>query len=291
MQDRPSTAVTTFLAVTFSVSWALGLVFWAVGGGPIAKVVLGVAYMFGPLLGAVAAQRSAGQPVLAPLGGGIGKPGAWWLVAWLGPFAYAWLALGIALLFPGVSLSLDLTGLWERMAASLPPDQIEEARAQMDAVPPAVFWLALVVQPLIAGPTINALAAYGEELGWRGFLHTRWAGWGFWRSALATGFVWGVWHAPLVAQGHNYPEHPIIGVAMMTVWCMLLAPPFHYVRLRTGSVVAAAVMHGTLNACAGIALLFLDGGSDLLVGVTGLAGMLALVVPNALILAFDRDPS
>jgi len=99
-----------------------------------------------------------------------------------------------------------------------------------------------------------------------------------------------VWHAPLIIQGHNYPEHPVLGVFMMVLWCVLLAPPFPYVRLQTGSVIAVSVMPGTLNASAGVALMFLKGGNDLLVGVTGLSGMLALVVVNLGILVFDRAP-
>jgi hypothetical protein len=49
----------------------------------------------------------------------------------------------------------------------------------------------------------------------------------------------------------------------------------------TGTVImAAAFMHGTLNATAGV-LVFLSGGNDLLKGPAGLAGMLVLLAANA----------
>lgn len=60
--------------------------------------------------------------------------------------------------------------------------------------------------------------------------------------------------------------------------------------LKSGSVIAASVLHGTLNASAGIALLFARGRSDLVVGVTGAAGLIAVLLPNAAILLFDRRP-
>jgi hypothetical protein len=36
-------------------------------------------------------------------------------------------------------------------------------------------------------------------------------------------------------------------------------------------------MHGTLNATAGIAIMVIDGGNDLTVGMTGLSGFLTLL--------------
>jgi membrane protease YdiL (CAAX protease family) len=284
--------VRTFLAVAFAVSWALGLVvaFLPAGTSPVLRVagtLLAVAFMFGPLLGTVVAQRRAGEQVLRPLGV-FGKPNPWWLVAWVGPFAYGFLALAFSLLFPDVHWTPDLSGFWERLATMVPAEDLEAAKKELEGASPALFFVMLVVQPLVAGATINAVAAFGEELGWRGFLHKAWGHFGFWRMSWAIGAVWGIWHAPLILQGHNYPEHPVIGVALMVAWCMLLAPPLHFLRQKTGSVVAVAVAHGTLNASAGIPLIFISGGSDLTVGMTGVAGLLALLPINLAIWFFDK---
>ena len=43
-------------------------------------------------------------------------------------------------------------------------------------------------EDLIAGVTVNAVAGFGEELGWRGFLQKELAFLGFWRSSLLIGF-------------------------------------------------------------------------------------------------------
>jgi len=282
-----------FFAVTFGFSWFFGALTLLFRGdsstaAQVGKTLLAVAFMFGPLVGAVVAQRAAGEKTLKPLGA-AGRVNPWWLLAWIGPFAYAIAAMLFALPLPGVEWSPDLGGFWERLAGMMPPEALAEARAEMEEIPRPLFFVMILAQSLLAGPSINAIAAFGEELGWRGFLFRAWAHLGFWRASLLIGLVWGIWHAPLIAQGHNYPDHPFIGVAFMVLWCTLLAPPFHYIRLRTGSVVAAAIMHGTLNACAGLAIMFVRGGSDLLVGVTGLAGVLALVVVNGALLLFARD--
>ncbi|MCD6473172.1 hypothetical protein J7K55_08745 [Candidatus Aerophobetes bacterium] len=53
---------------------------------------------------------------------------------------------------------------------------------------------------------------------------------------------------------------------MMVVFCLLLAPIFSYVRLKAKSVIAAAIIHGSLNATSGIAIMVIKEGNDLLVG-------------------------
>jgi membrane protease YdiL (CAAX protease family) len=132
------------------------------------------------------------------------------------------------------------------------------------------------------------VAAFGEELGWRGLLQRELLHLGFWKSSAFIGVIWGVWHAPIIIQGHNYPQHPVAGVAMMTVFTLLLSPILGYVRLKGKSVIAAAIAHGTLNGTAGIPLMVLVGGNDLTVGITGLAGFVVLAAVNLAIFVFQR---
>jgi len=147
-------------------------------------------------------------------------------------------------------------------------------------------WMSLI-SGLIAGLTINAVAGFGEELGWRGFLIQQFRNMSFMKASLLTGIIWGFWHAPLILMGHNYPQFPVAGVFMMTLWCVLLSPLFLYITIKSGSVIAAAVMHGTLNGTAGIAIMLIDGGNDLTVGVTGLAGGISLLIVTAGLFIYD----
>jgi len=68
---------------------------------------------------------------------------------------------------------------------------------------------------------------------------------------------------------------------------MLLTPIFVYVRVKAKSVIAAAIMHGTLNGTAGLALMMVRGGNDLTIGLTGVAGFVVLLLVNILIAWFN----
>lgn len=269
-----------FIAIAFGGSWLVGLVFYLTNaaGKPMLGLLLAMLYMQFPMLSALLVQKLiCREPVVEPLGISF-RLNRWWAVGWLLPAVITLLSTGISILLPGVEYTPGMEGYFEQLQKALPPEQVELMKQQAAALPIHVFWIYLV-QGLVAGLTFNALVAFGEELGWRGFLQKEFASLGFWKSSVLIGVIWGVWHAPLVLQGVNYPYHPIAGVFMMVVFTTLLAPLFSYVRLKSGSVLAAAVMHGSLNGVARISVLVVRG-SDLLIGPTGLAGFIALGLMN-----------
>ncbi len=278
-----------FVVLTFLASWLIAALFYAAGGrlnSPMAFVVL-LLYMFMPMTMAIIVQKVLyKEPLKQPLGISF-RPNRWFLVAWLLPAVLAFATIGVSLLLPGVEYSPEMTGFFERIGSALTPEQLDEAKRQLAALPVHVIWLALV-QGLIAGITINAVAGFGEELGWRGLLQKELGYLGFWKSSALIGLIWGVWHTPIIIQGYNYPQHPVAGVVMMTVWTVLLSPIFGYVRLKAKSVIAAAIIHGSLNATAGLSIMVIAGGSDLTVGITGLAGFIVLAVVNVAIFVYDR---
>jgi membrane protease YdiL (CAAX protease family) len=281
--------VILFVALTyaFSMLWAGG--YWLLGGTwntPLATAVA-VVYMFIPLTAAVMVQKGVyREPLRRPLAIFF-RPNAWFIAAIAIPVAIALLALGVGLLLPGVTYAPGMEGMFERYADALPPDQLELMLQQADAMPVHPLFLALA-GGVVAGVTVNAVTAFGEEAGWRGLMQRELAPLGFWRSSFLIGVIWGVWHAPLILQGHNYPEHPVAGVAMMTLMTVLLAPLLTLVRYRSGSVVAAAIFHGVFNGTAGVAILVIQGGSDLLVGVSGLAGCITLALLDGLLWLWTR---
>ncbi len=277
-----------FIALTFFINWLLIALFLALGEGwnSTATPLVLVAYMFVPMLVAILVQKLVKhEGVIKPLQVSF-KLNRWFLLAWLLPPLLAISALGVSLLLPGVQYTSNMAGLLDIFGQNLSPEQVTQIQAQLEALPISYFWIVLI-QGLIAGITVNAVAAFGEELGWRGFLLREFRHLGFWRASLLIGFVWGVWHAPVIMQGHNYPQHPLAGVGMMIIWCMLLTPIFVYVRVKAKSVIAAAIMHGTLNGTAGLALMMVRGGNDLTIGLTGVAGFVVLLLVNILIAWFN----
>jgi len=281
--------VTLFIGLTFFFSWLMSILFWVFGGdwNTHASLAMAVAYMFIPMIMAIVVQKFIyKQPLKVPLGISF-KLNRWFLVAWLLPPIIAFATFGVSLLFPGVEYSSEMTGMFERFESVLTPEQLNQMEAQAASFPVHPIWI-MLLQGLIAGVTVNAIAGFGEELGWRGLLQREFGYMGFWKSSTIIGLIWGIWHAPIILQGHNYPQHPIVGVFMMIIWCILLAPIFSYVRLKAKSVIAAAIIHGSLNGTYGISIMLIKGGNDLTVGSTGLAGFIVLVLANVGLLVYDR---
>ena len=214
------------------------------------------------------------------------KINKWFFVSWLIMPVIVFCALGISLLLPGVVYNPELTGLFERIDTLMSQEQLEVFKSQMSSLPIHYFWIVLI-QGLIAGATINALAAFGEETGWRGFLLKQFREMHFFKAATIIGAIWGVWHAPLILMGHNYSQHPVIGVFMMIAFCILLTPIMQYLTIKSKSVIAAAIAHGTMNAVAGVSIMAVSGGNDLTAGITGLAGFIALFIFVAGIFIYD----
>jgi membrane protease YdiL (CAAX protease family) len=145
--------------------------------------------------------------------------------------------------------------------------QLEAAGTQLP-ISPGVLVLIQIGQALILGPLINLIFTMGEELGWRGFLLPKLMPLGQWKALIISGAIWGVWHAPAIAQGHNYPDHPILGILLMTVFCILVGIIIGWMYLNTHSPWVAALAHGSINAWAGLPFLFLKPGFDTALGGT-----------------------
>jgi membrane protease YdiL (CAAX protease family) len=277
--------VALFLGLTYALTYLLAISYFQAGGTvePPGILIVGVIYMFMPTLCTIVVQKLIYKyPLKQPLRIRF-RPNRWFLVAWLLPIVIAFATFGVALLFPGVTFSPDKQDNFRYLLLS--PEQFG-MNIETNRFAWAVFLTLL--QGLATGITVNALAGFGEELGWRGFLQRELGALGFWRACALIGLVWGFWHAPLIVQGLNFPAHPWAGVFLMNVETVLSAPLFAYVCLKADSVVAAAIFHGTGNGMSVLATMGLEGGNDLLVGSTGLAGFLVLVVANLGLIGFDR---
>ncbi len=100
-------------------------------------------------------------------------------------------------------------------------------------------------------------------------------------AVLIGGLIWGLWHAPLIALGHNYGTEyagaPWSGIAMMSLFCIVLGCIFTYLSNKTGSVWPAVIGHGAINGFAAAPLYFIADNTHTLLGPssTGLIGMSA----------------
>jgi len=206
-----------------------------------------------------------------------------WLVAWILPVAIVLLTIFVNSLLPNCEFNTDMSSL-------IPVDQVTEEQKEMLGMmmKPAYMIVITIVSGLFAGATINALYAFGEEYGWRNYLVAALKEKKFVFAAIFIGIVWGIWHFPLILLGHNYPQHNVIGVFMMVICCVLLSFIETYFVLKAKSVYPAAIFHGTINAVAGLNVILIKGGNDLINGAAGLSGFIVMAITIFVIYLFDK---
>ena len=100
------------------------------------------------------------------------------------------------------------------------------------------------------GVLTTCWATLGEELGWRGLLVPELAKrYSFAMTALISGGLWAVWHFPvlLFADYHN-PGAPLwFGLICFTILVLGVSFAFAWLRLKSGSVWVAVILHASHN--------------------------------------------
>jgi membrane protease YdiL (CAAX protease family) len=139
---------------------------------------------------------------------------------------------------------------------------------------PWVIWPALFLVSLLVGPFVNSVFAFGEELGWRGYLLPKLLPLGKPRAYLLTGIVWGLWHLPLVLVGFMYPGYPFSGMLLFTMLTTVLGIYMNELTLRHHSSILAGWIHGVINTQRlGVWALLFPETNPLLGGFSGIVGI------------------
>lgn len=205
-----------------------------------------------------------------------------------GKFKY-WLLFGVGfVLFYGAQVALNaVLGLGEMVNV---PALMQELLLPetLAAMTPGVFVLLTGVQAVLLAPFIALLIAFGEEYGWRGYLQDALLGLGRVRGIALLGVIWGLWHAPIIAMGHNYPGYPLLGILLMTIYCVGLAFVLGYVVFKSGSVLLAAYLHALNNQVLSFLFVMVNAPKNPILSFgAGIYGLLTLALVTALLL---RDP-
>ena len=274
--------VAAFLVLAYALAWIPEFVALTrgvrVAPPTAAGTALLAAVMWAPALAAFAVRRVVTREGFATAGLRVG-PRRLYLAAWL----------GVPLLVTAVYGATLLLGL-----GTLDPTlgrASEAARAAGATVPPApALAAALVLGSLTAGVLATALAAFGEEFGWTGYLLPALLPLGRWRAALLYGLAWGLWHAPVIVAGYNYPGHSVAGVATMCAFTTAVALVQTAARLRSGSVLLTSVVHAGINAQGrGLWPVLVVDVPPLLGGLTGAVGVALIAGAGAWLLARTPD--
>jgi membrane protease YdiL (CAAX protease family) len=199
-----------------------------------------------------------------------------------------WVTFGAGfVLFYAVQAALNyLFRLGERV--NIPEFLAQLPSPQAQAMPPNTFLLITAVQAVLLAPFIALLLGFGEEYGWRGYLQGELTRLGKVKGILLLGVIWGVWHAPVILMGHNYPGYPIAGVFLMIGYTIGLAFVLGYAVLKSGSVLLAAFLHALNNqVVAFLSLMVYKPNHPIFSFGIGLYGVISLGVVVLLILWLD----
>ncbi len=215
------------LAIYFAVLLPLSALFQAlifIDGRPIGDqplYVLGL--MWSPAIASIVARitlREGVRDVSFRIGGREGLRGL--VIAWLAPVLVGGIAYGIA---------------WATRLAPI-----------REGATIGGFSLELAMA-LTFVTAISMLTAFGEELGWRGYMLTRFIDAGVPAPILMSGIVWGLWHVPLILSGqYAAGPSPLLSTAMFMIDVVAAGYLAAYLRLRSGSVWPAALFHAAWNA-------------------------------------------
>jgi uncharacterized protein len=285
-----------FLAFAFGIAWATGLVIYLTGGIVNSPKILGgsvslalileaTAYMGAPMLAHILTRLVTHEGwknvFLRP---NFRKGWRYWLICWFGPGILTIVGMGFYFLIfpqyfdPALGVVQQLLGAAAARTGS-----------PLSTINPWLIVFAQTVQALLIAPLLNGIATFGEEFGWRAYLQPRLLPLGARKAMLLMGVIWGVWHWPIIAMGHNYGlnyvGYPWLGMLMMVWFTFLLGVFLGWAVLRAGSVWPAVIGHAAINGIAGLSALLVKGNPNPLLGPApvGIVGSIGFIIVVLLI--------
>jgi membrane protease YdiL (CAAX protease family) len=221
IQTADKKRILIYLAFAFGLAWLVALVVFLTGGlvnSPVviplprgqitlATVLIAVFYMWAPAVAHIATRAITHEGKT----GNLLKPNfrkgwIYWLAAWVLPAVLVTFGAAVFfLLFPKY-FDPSMQTIQGLLASAAPGV----------AVPAIALLLAQFFNAILIAPIVNSLFTFGEEYGWRGYLLPKLMPLGSPKAILLSGVIWGLWHAPIIAMGHNYgveyPGYPWAGI-------------------------------------------------------------------------------
>jgi membrane protease YdiL (CAAX protease family) len=234
MQDTPKRATYLYLLLTLlfsSVIWSL--IIWS-GHIGMAYGMMITAIMWCPALATLVSCRLLGRDFRS--------------LAWSWPQSrYVTGAYFLPLAYAAIAYSavwaLRLGG-WNSELVGLVTQ-----RFGLTGMPPWASFTLWVLFSATAGMIRGLSTALGEEIGWRGFLVPELAKqMSFAKLSLLSGIIWAVWHSPLLLfADYNAGTNRWYALGCFAVMIVSNSFAFAWLRLRSGSLWTAAVLHASHN--------------------------------------------
>lgn len=293
-------SVGVFIALSFTLAWLVALPLWIGDGLATAWFpVAAIAMMMTPAIAALVVVFFVESPQRKAAALGI-----WPVTPVRRLVGYSVLGIAVSIALVLVALPVGaLLGVYPADFVNFSAFQqtLDEQTGGADLPVPIGMLIAIQLITIPAAALLNLFPALGEELGWRGWLLPRLMPLGTIPALLISGVIWGLWHAPLILLGYNYPSTPgWLGMTAMVIMCILVGAVFSWLRLRSGSVWPAALAHAAFNGAGGSYLLFARAGEHIDTTQATILGWSGWIVPLALVVVLvvtgqfrprDRPPA
>ncbi len=278
--------VMRYLVLTFAISWGGVTVLYFADvdlGGSAGQGIGTIIFMGAPAVAAITLLSFRRTSIRKGSGLYLGRI-RWIVLAWVAPVGLTAAMIGVGLALPETSFTTEYSAFLLELGFTEAEAVDTIAELEATGVPVVVLLTGL---GLVLGGTLFALAAFGEELGWRGLLLTELAPLGFWKLSLLTGLIWGIWHTPLILLGLQFPNDPVVGIFSMIAATVALSPIYTYLTVRGQSVLAATFFHGSFILGV-FTSVFLADGNELVFSPFGVVGIVAALIGIAACMAHDR---
>jgi CAAX protease family protein len=159
-----------------------------------------------------------------------------------------WRQIGVAMAFATPVCLVAYGAAWALGLATFAPP-VDGVGAMPAGGSPLVYFLVtlLIMNTLVT--LTGMVTAAGEEIGWRGYMLTRLVDAGVPRPVLTSGFIWGLWHVPLVLAGiYAAGSQVVLSALLLVATATAVGVLAGRLRLSTGSLWPAIVLHANWNA-------------------------------------------
>jgi CAAX protease family protein len=287
-----------YILFSFAFSWIIALIMQLAHiniGSILGTILLAGLYMPGPALATFVIQKFIFKEGFRQYGWTFDKKAIRWIL--FTPLVFLTLTiltfviiglLGNTHLIPEFGqIDFSQEGVIQRLK-EFASSKIDIGKVNIPKIPPKILFIAMLVQGIIGGSTISLPFMFGEEFGWRGLMLTETKSLGFFKANAIIGFAWGIWHLPVILMGHNYPHHPYLGIVMMCIFTISVAPIFAYVRIKTKSILGSCMLHGMVNATGALYFLYITNWNELYSWIAGWAGIISAFVVTICISLLDK---
>ena len=291
--------INLYLLFAFAFSWSVALIMKLEHiriSSILGMILLATVYMPGPALATFIIQKFIYKEGFKQYGWTFDRKAMKWILFTPLIFlALTFLTFAIIALFGNSHLIMQFGQIdfsqenLNFQLRELARDKIDIDKIKLPDIPPLLLFIVMLVQGIIGGSTISLPFMFGEEFGWRGLMFKETLQLGFLKASGFIGLVWGIWHLPVILMGHNYPNHPYLGIAMMCLFTLSVSPIFTYIRAKTKSILGSCMLHGMINATGAMYSIYIANGNELYSSIAGWAGIISGTIITISICLLDKE--